>query len=55
MSDSPVVITNISLRYYLKEEIEPQNFVMPVYVFSGSEPSIYVSAVAPEELKDLKA
>jgi hypothetical protein len=60
-SDSPVVITNISLRYYLKEEIEPQNFVMPVYVFSGvdmlhdSSPVIrYVSAVDPEELKDLK-
>jgi hypothetical protein len=61
-SDSPVVITNISLQYYLKEEIEPQKFVMPVYVFSGvdmlhgsSPVTRYVSAVDPEELEDLKA
>ena len=55
MSDSPFVITNISLQYYLKDVAWSQNFVMPIYVFSGSEPSIYVSAVDPEELKDLTA
>ena len=53
--DSPVVITNISLRYYLKGQIESQNVVLPVYVFSGSVPSKYVSAVDPEELKTLPA
>jgi hypothetical protein len=51
--ESPVVITNISLQYYLKDVAWSQNFVMPVYVFSGSVPSIYVSAVDPEELKAL--
>jgi hypothetical protein len=60
MSDSPVVITNISLQYYLNDVAGSQNFVMPVYVFSGSEPlhdsspvTRYVSAVDPEELKTL--
>ncbi len=56
--DSTIRITNVSLQYYMKEEALEQQFVLPIYVFSGIEPSYnsspivrYVSAVDPDELK----
>lgn len=56
--DSTIRITNVSLQYYMKGEALEQQFVLPIYVFSGIEPSYnsspivrYVSAVDPDELK----
>jgi hypothetical protein len=56
--DSTIRITNVSLQYYMKEEALEQQFVLPIYVFSGIEPAYnsspivrYVSAVDPDELK----
>jgi hypothetical protein len=56
--DSTIRITNVSLQYYMKAEVYEQQFVLPIYVFSGVEPSydsspivLYVSAIDPDELK----
>ena len=56
--DSTIRITNVSLQYYMKEGVLEQEFVLPVYVFSGIEPSYdsspivrYVPAIDPDELK----
>ena len=56
--DSTIRITNVSLQYYMKEGVLEQEFVLPVYVFSGTEPSYdsspivrYVPAIDPDELK----
>jgi len=56
--DSIIRITNVSLYYYMKAEVYDQEFVLPIYVFSGEELShdsspiaLYVSAIDPDELK----
>jgi hypothetical protein len=56
--DSTIRITNISLYYYMKEGVPEQEFVLPIYIFSGVEPSygsspvaLCVPAIDPDELK----
>jgi len=56
--DSTIRITNVSLYYYMKAEVYEQQFVLPIYVFSGVDLSygsspiaLYVSAIDPDELK----
>jgi hypothetical protein len=56
--DSTIRITNVSLYYYMKAEVYDQEFVLPIYVFSGVDTShdsspfaLYVSAINPDELK----
>lgn len=56
--DSIIRITNVSLQYYMKAGVLEQEFILPVYVFSGEEPFYgsspivrYVPAIDPDELK----
>ena len=56
--DSTIRITNVSLQYYMKAEVYDQQFVLPIYVFSGedlsygSSPTAFsVPAIDPDELK----
>jgi hypothetical protein len=56
-----IVVTNISLGYWMETKTEPQKYIVPVYVFSGlavwdgkSEEIVrYVSAIDPSEVQDL--
>jgi hypothetical protein len=56
-----LVVTNISLGYWMATQTEPQNYIVPVYVFScnamwdskSEEVFRYVPAVDPSEVQDL--
>jgi hypothetical protein len=56
-----LVVTNISLGYWMATQTEPQNYIVPVYVFScnalwgGKSEGVfrYVPAVDPSEVQDL--
>jgi len=52
-----VVVSDISLGYWMEIKTEPQKYVIPVYVFSCTTPAgayrQYVSAVDPSEVQDL--
>ena len=56
-----IVVTSISLGYWMETKTEPQKYIVPVYVFSGlavwdgkSEEIVrYVSAIDPSEVQGL--
>ena len=56
-----LVVTNISLGYWMATQTEPQNYIVPVYVFScnalwgGKSEGVFrdVPAVDPSEVQDL--
>jgi len=56
-----IVVTNISLGYWMGTQTEPQEYIVPVYVFSctavwdgkSEEVFRYVQAVDPSEVQDL--
>lgn len=57
-TDSTIRITNVSLYYYMKARNSEPEFVLPIYIFSGIEPSYdsspiarCVPAIDPDELK----